>query len=389
MGDDVWLDLEFYRIEGGRYSDNSDTTRRIALDGLLHAGEPLKKLLTSQDWQGRLEGVRVLEALQVPSFYHPLIDLLNDESIEVQTATIKAAARIGAPELVPYLLPKLDNPLTIWYATDAIASAVGEDMEMLDQMLLDPRQSTAGRLQLVHVLSQQRSPRAVEILLSHLTSDNDLLRGAIYQSLLQLRAAGFSSDEVEKNSRQVLAKEFSLAYKLHVLRHDLASANDDFLLDETLQIKIERARDRILALMDLLYDEISLEQMRAYLDHRNGRLRATVIELADNVVERETKEYLMPLLSHRIEERLTVAQQLLQMPHLSPVERLKELAASSDAWLRSCALHSASRRKLVELTPSLENALMAAEDLVAQTARAAYGKLHGIEALKNALDKPA
>jgi hypothetical protein len=33
MGDDIWLDLEFYRMEGGRYPDKSNATRRIALDG--------------------------------------------------------------------------------------------------------------------------------------------------------------------------------------------------------------------------------------------------------------------------------------------------------------------------------------------------------------------
>ena len=34
MGDDIWLDLEFYRMEKGRYSGTPNTTRRIALDGV-------------------------------------------------------------------------------------------------------------------------------------------------------------------------------------------------------------------------------------------------------------------------------------------------------------------------------------------------------------------
>ena len=40
MGDDVWLDLEFYRMEGGRYSDTPNATRRIALDGVPSHREP-------------------------------------------------------------------------------------------------------------------------------------------------------------------------------------------------------------------------------------------------------------------------------------------------------------------------------------------------------------
>ena len=40
MGDDVWLDLEFYRMENGRYPNTPNTTRRIALDGVPSHREP-------------------------------------------------------------------------------------------------------------------------------------------------------------------------------------------------------------------------------------------------------------------------------------------------------------------------------------------------------------
>ena len=34
MGDDVWLDIEFYRMEGDRYADNPNAVHRLALDGV-------------------------------------------------------------------------------------------------------------------------------------------------------------------------------------------------------------------------------------------------------------------------------------------------------------------------------------------------------------------
>ena len=40
MGDDIWLNLEFYRMEGGRYPDTPNATRRIALDGVPSHKEP-------------------------------------------------------------------------------------------------------------------------------------------------------------------------------------------------------------------------------------------------------------------------------------------------------------------------------------------------------------
>ena len=39
-GDDIWLNLEFYRMEGGRYRDTADTTRRMQLDGTPSSCEP-------------------------------------------------------------------------------------------------------------------------------------------------------------------------------------------------------------------------------------------------------------------------------------------------------------------------------------------------------------
>ncbi len=40
MGDDIWLSLEFYQMEGGRYRDKPNATRRIALDGVPSHKEP-------------------------------------------------------------------------------------------------------------------------------------------------------------------------------------------------------------------------------------------------------------------------------------------------------------------------------------------------------------
>ena len=40
MGDDIWLNLEFYRVNEGRIPDQPTTTRRIQLDGAPSHREP-------------------------------------------------------------------------------------------------------------------------------------------------------------------------------------------------------------------------------------------------------------------------------------------------------------------------------------------------------------
>jgi len=352
--------------------------KHMGLDGFLHVAEHLKDLLTSADPRARLEGVRVLEVLQVPSFYHPLIPLLDDESVEVQVGTIRAAARIKTPELVPYLVPKLAQPLTRWPATEALAWCIGQDLSVVEELLQDEHQLIAARRQLTYVLRQHPSPQAVQLLTAQLDADDDPLRAAAGAALLELRDRGIPVYPAPL--RAVLSDELRRAYELHVVRHDLQGVH--LLLDETVEIRIAQAQDRILCLLDLLYPEISATWMREPLAQRSTRLQASALELIDNVVDREVGEFLLPLFGPSGEERLAVARRQLHIPHRPQAERLRNLTADADTWLRSCALHAIGARGLVDLGPAVHAAVSAGEPVVRETALVAYGKLYGLDELR-------
>jgi len=345
--------------------------KHAGLDGILHAGEHLKALLDNPDPQGRLEGVRVLEALQVPTFYHPLIPLLADVNIEVQIGTIRAATRIGTPELIPYLLPKLSHPLTRWYATDALNQCIGQDLPRLEELLQNDRHLPEARRQLIHLLAHHHSPQAVQLLVAQLHSDDDLLRSAAYQTLVKLRDAGLSIPG--QPLRGVLHEELRSAYELHVVRHDLRRTHG--LLEEGLERRIRQAEDRILTLLDLLHPDLSHTQIRESLDDRSSRLRATVIELLDNVVEREMNELLLPLFGPSASERLEVARGQLRIPERSGTEILRQLATTADSWLRSCALHAIGESLLEQLGDPVDASLDDPDPLVRETARTARARL--------------
>lgn len=61
------------------------------LEGILPAVEHLKGMLTSDQLQTRREAARALGALQIQTFYQPLITLLDDPQREVQVAAVRAA----------------------------------------------------------------------------------------------------------------------------------------------------------------------------------------------------------------------------------------------------------------------------------------------------------
>ena len=358
--------------------------KHAGLDGILHAGEHLKALLDHPDPQGRLEGVRVLEALQVPTFYHPLIPLLADPSIEVQIGTIRAANHIGAPELIPYLLPKLSHPLTRWYATDALNQCIGKDLLRLEELLENDRHLPEVRRQLIHLLAHHHSPQAVQLLVAQLHSDDDLLRSAVYQTLMKLRDMGLIIPG--QPLRGSLREELCSAYELHALRHDLRQIHP--LLEEGLERRIRQAEDRILTLLDLLHSDLSHAQMRESLDDRSRRLRATVIELLDNVVEREMNELLLPLFDLSEIERLEVARGQLRITGRSETEALRQLASNADSWLRSCALHVIGESMLEGLDGPVDASLDDPDPLVRETARVARVRLDRARQTQRPVDSP-
>ncbi|MEW6752501.1 MAG: Npt1/Npt2 family nucleotide transporter [Candidatus Latescibacterota bacterium] len=345
--------------------------KHTGLDGFLHAGEHLKALLGSPNARARLEGVRVLEELQVPTFYHPLIPLLEDPSIEVQVATIRAAGRIRAPELVAHLVPKLEHPLTRWYATEALARSLGEDLEALEHLLQDPGQSPTVRRQLVAVLQQQHSPRAVELLMAVVEADDDVLRGRVYEALIELRDRGLPVHA--RPLRAVLVAEVQRAYEHGAVQRQVGPTHA--LLAEALAARTHQATDRVLALLDLLYPELSCTWMRKSLYGGSARLHATALELIDNVVERQSRDVVLPLLGGAEEERERVAREAFFVGARGPGEHLRQLAHSPDAWLRSCALHAIGEGRLEALADVVQQAVDDPQPLVCQTARAAQARV--------------
>ncbi len=345
--------------------------KHAGLEGFLHAGEHLKAMLAADDWRARMEAARILEELDVPTFYHPLLALLDDPSTEVQLAAIRAAGRMRVEQLVPHLARKLEQPATRWSATEALASCLRDDLPRLEELLDATRGEPATRRQLVHLLRHHRQPRAVELLLAELRTGDDRTRGIAAESLLHLRDLGLPVPLPPL--RAALRLELRRGYELHVGQVDLRGVQ--VLLEEALARRLQQTRARILMILDLLYPEVSHAHLGETLLDPSRRARATAVELLDNLVDRDVREELLPLLGAGSQEELEAAATRLQVLHQPPVEHLRRLAGSGDDWLCSCALHVAGSRQLAELAPLAVAALQAANPLVRESAAVALRRL--------------
>ena len=329
--------------------------KHTGLDGLLHTGEVFKALLDHRDARARLEGVRVLETLQVSSFYHPLVALLQDPDREVQIGALRAAARVKAPELVDYLLPKLAEPHARWHAIQAVVHCIGADLDRMAALLDDADQPVEVRRQLTAVLRQQGSQEAAAVLAAHLNAPDELLRADVYQALLGLAAAGVKPPLA--HGVAALEAELHRAYSLrsaprHCRRRHLATAERN-----SGNAHWPRPRPHIV---------VAGPAARRQPLHLGGRiryradahLRATAVELLDNLIARDAGEVVLPLYATDDVERLEIARRRFGLVPRSAAAVLTDLIAEHDAWLCACALRAAAELALTKLAPVVEEALV-------------------------------
>lgn len=341
--------------------------RHAGLDGVLLAGEHLKVMFTHPDGAARAEAARILEDLRAPTFYHPLVDLLDDDEVEVQLAALRAAARLEALPLLPALLPLLRPPATRALATEAVVRCLGHDPGPAAPHLADGQLPLVVRAELVRCLGRVRSPASVALVRPLMTAAESRLRGAALAALLSLRDGGVASGLGRPDLLSALGDEVADAGEMAALRALLPDRGDSLLLADALAQRARAGRHRLLALLDLLHPEVSYRWVREGLEATEARRRAAALELLDNVVERHLRSELLPLLSGEGESPGSPLQRgTRDEPSLE--RSLAEMAASPDDWVRACALFDVGTHRRARLESAATAGLSSGDPQVRETA---------------------
>jgi HEAT repeat protein len=219
-------------------------------------------------------------------------------------------------------------------------------------------------------LQRLGSTEAAAILLNHLKESDRLVRGAIFAALTRLRDAGVAFEVKKDLIDEALLLEFGYYYEVYSWRVEVNSNDNQqqSLLDEALTVRLNERLDRIFFLLELLHSVQTMDAVRRVLKTKDGPQRANAIELLDNLVGRETKTLLLPLIEAPPEQVLGIARQRFQISSLSKGERLGELAGYPDAWLSSCALFEIGRLGSANLSEPVLAALNSEHELVRETA---------------------
>ncbi|MCC7382989.1 MAG: MFS transporter [Deltaproteobacteria bacterium] len=338
------------------------------LDGVLAAAEALKSLLSDPDPVARARGARVLEEIRVKSFYQPVLTLLADPVVEVQTMAIRAAGAMQSPELVPPLIYKLANPRTARGAVRALA-AYGSKLEpLLLKVLRRADEDLEVRRQVPRVLAHSSDADTLRAILDLFEIEDHEVRRQLARAAARIRRRHPDLEIDDERVQAATRREIQAAYQALAIFDDL-ELDERSLLGEALILRHERRLSLAFRLLSLRYSTRTIEVVYMNLESHDKATRANAVELVDNLLESEEARPLLPLLEdHDTKTTLRAGAELFPLERRSSEAWLANLIDDSDAWVAACAIHLAGERQLRSVAPKIIERLRAANPLVCETA---------------------
>lgn len=353
--------------------------RNGGIEGILAAGERLVEAARSADPASRAFAARTIGAVEVKSFYRPLIGLLQDPEPAVRRAAIQAAGRLGNPRLWGPVLEGLREP-SLRSAALAALVAGGEGVLDLLEPAYDEAESAGERAtlrRLARLSGLLRAERAARFLWRKSDTPDPELRHCLLTALVQagFKAAPEERPAVEGRVHRELGEAVGFMSAIEDLREDDGAR----LVVGALGHALDGSRARVLALLSSLYPSDAILRARVNLTSRSSEKRAQAVELVDSLLSQDLSDLVIPLIdetpNRRRLERLAGRFPEVLYGGEERLRRIIEGVDSGGDWIRAAAIHAAGASGREELVPALEAALGAPAPLVREAAAWAVARL--------------
>ncbi len=301
--------------------------------------------------------------------------LLEDPDPMVAAAASTAAGQLKNRAYVFALCRHLAHPRLRGAAIDALAAYGARIVGTLGDILGDESLPVAVRRHVPRVLSRIPEQRSVDTLLASIAHPELLVRGAVLKALNRLReeAPGLRYGE-ESVSTQILNEAryyFELMAALEPFRETRGRRRSAAaLLASSIEERLKQTLERMFRLLGLRYPPKEMYAAYLAVNLRRAEQYSAALEFLDNVLDRQLKRVLMPLLdaSGSAVER---GHDLFGIRQKDAEDAIRELIRSGDPWLVACAMAAAAELKIRRLAPDIQAAARGAGAEVAEVGRAA------------------
>jgi AAA family ATP:ADP antiporter len=305
--------------------------------------------------------------------------LLADPDPLVARAACRAAGRLRNRAYAYALIEHLATARVRGDAIDALAQFGSTICGTLGDVLIDETSDIRIRRQIPRVLKHIPDQRSVDVLLSTIGHQDLSLRAAALKALNRLREVAPQLNFENTFVTQRIAAEARYYFELSAALEPFRERKNNersaaALLARTIDERLNQTLERLFRLLGLRYPPKEIHSAYLAVSRRHREEYAAALEFLDNVLERDLKRILLPLLDAP-EHVLERGRELFGIERRSAEDAIRELIRSRDPWLVACAMAAAAELKLRSLAPEISQAATEAQDDVSQVARSASAVL--------------
>lgn len=277
----------------------------------------VEKALKEESMESETAKMEVAKAIGLMDFDSPLAqkleELLQDESPGVSKYAVESAARLKRREYVPALVGKLQNPLTREDASSSLKKYGPRIVGTLADYLGDNEEDIELRRGVASVLARIGNQESADFLVWELLGaeeglDNELI-DALDKICSEIPGIHFQKEIIKAK----LAKEIKRHCQILIELYDMKSTGKKEEREISLQKNLDASLMNIFKLLGLIYSRDDI--FKAYQNIKTGTKDsiAYAIELLDNILEKEMRDTVFPIVEDiPFEQRVKRCRSLLK-----------------------------------------------------------------------------
>jgi HEAT repeat protein len=346
-------------------SDDRDLLGEDTIRQLLDDEGPEREFIRAQI-------AEALGAIQDPAFKGFLRQLLDDPSTHVVNEAMRSAGQTGDREFVPRLLERISDRRFRVGAREALATYGDRVTGTLSDYICDTSYDFTARSNLCRVLKQIPTQHSVDTLISILDVVEPAMKYHVIKALNYLRANFPRLRFNHEALGSALLEETESYYTiLQILNLEGRPDSDaEHLLRRALQEKIDEDLERIFRLLGLTYSQKDIHGAYLGIISKRKELYASAVEFLDNVLKKQVKKYLFPIVdSISMDLRIRRGQELFGVHIADPDAALRYLIEGRDPWLKACAIFALKKDSSAELKKLARQSIKDPNAVVRETAR--------------------
>lgn len=299
------------------YNETSDIALRQIIDQyrerLKRPGKSPEKAFASENKEmilsALLQTVEDGDTSQVPH----IIAMLRDRDIDLRSAAIEAAGRLGVKELGSYLVDYLGHPhlyIVSWSALVRIGDVV---LENLENAFHKTGTETIVRLRIIRAMIAIGGSKANEYLFSKIDFHQREIREAVIHGLY---VNEFKPGEKERTLLHTIIYDVALAGAGNIAAEYVTRENDpDSNLHDAILEEQRRTDHLLFTLLSITYDRSAVEHVQKSIEDTENEGAGFALELLNLIVEDELFAYLEPYF-----DDLSVPEKVRRLQNEMPVE---------------------------------------------------------------------